>query len=256
MGGVRVMAGWALLLTVLCAIFTILLYGDGRAPLLEVFGLVALCVYINGLLPAGVLEWLLHRRAVESLPRMQSTREFILPLALAIAVGSCICVPLVGHFFSPGIYGAFWKLALAVPLISVLVAGVATQLRVATLPVPSPSPPLATSDRLWLRIDGALQGVHPGDIHYISARRHSSVLHTVHGDWQAAPGLSELLRRLEAVGAQSFVRAHRSFVLNVECVQRLEHLGGGVYRATLGDDTESEVPVGRRFVSAVRARLA
>ena len=209
----------------------------------------------NGLIAAGVLESVLWVRR-NSPPRL---RVLGLPLTLAVLIGSLICVPLVAELYSPAIYGAVWKLATAVPLISACIAAISCYLRLLLIAHENrPATDISSSgdSRLWLPVRGGLQAVPPHDIHHISARRPSSVLHTAHGDRQAAPALGEVMQRLQALGAREFVRAHRSFILNVERVDRLEHLGGGVYRATLSDAAESEVPVGRRFVAALRERLS
>lgn len=80
------------------------------------------------------------------------------------------------------------------------------------------------------------------DILYLESQRNDCVLHTTHGEIRTRAKLSELEG---ALGGRPFLRCHRSFVVNLHCLEDMEEkdflLRGGV-----------RVPISRAYAAAAQ----
>jgi two-component system LytT family response regulator len=112
--------------------------------------------------------------------------------------------------------------------------------------------PLAYEDRMFLRLDERRRFLRVGDIVAAVADRDSSILHLPDGEKaRASRSLKEWEDRLPD---RSFVRIHRSTIVNLEHVERLEDWTHGSYLVYL-HGTREPFRMSRRFAARVRARL-
>jgi len=112
---------------------------------------------------------------------------------------------------------------------------------------------LTADDRLFLRLDGARAFVRVGDIVAIRAAGDESLVHLA-GRASAArapKGLGDWERRLPE---RSFVRVHRSTIINLEHVLRVEEWSHASYLVYLRGLREP-ITMSRRYGMRVRDRL-
>lgn len=119
--------------------------------------------------------------------------------------------------------------------------------------VPS-EPDAATSgerrDRLTIHREGRLIVVHTSEIEWIQSADQYVRLHTDTGEHLMRASMSELERLLEP---ERFTRVHRSAIVAIDRVRRLETRGGGTGRVLL--EGGEWVPVSRSQVPRVRRLL-
>jgi DNA-binding LytR/AlgR family response regulator len=84
----------------------------------------------------------------------------------------------------------------------------------------------------------------------VEARDDYVLLHTDLGTFRRQQTLGELERSLDPM---TFMRAHRSFVVNLNRVERIERYARGSYLAVLAGDRK--VPVSRSAIVRLRQRL-
>ena len=65
--------------------------------------------------------------------------------------------------------------------------------------------------------------------------------------------LEKTLKHLELILPSNFVRVHRSFIVNIECIKSYQNTGGGVYNIELRDGTS--LPISRSGLKLLRQRL-
>lgn len=120
-------------------------------------------------------------------------------------------------------------------------------------PIEETTLPLSSDDRLFLRLDGARAFIKVGDIIAIRAAGDDSLVHMANRVVPArtAKGLGEWELRLPA---RSFVRIHRSAIINLEYVLRVEewsHSSHLVYLRGVSDP----ITMSRRYGARVRGQL-
>ena len=76
-------------------------------------------------------------------------------------------------------------------------------------------------------------------------------MHTVERDYETNLLLKDVLERLPA----GFLRVHKSYLVNLGHVASVQYQFGGTYQLTLRDEDDTTLPVGRRYLSELRARL-
>jgi two-component system LytT family response regulator len=114
------------------------------------------------------------------------------------------------------------------------------------------APVLTSEDRLFLRLDDRMVFLRVRDIVAILAAGDNSVLHLVDGrEARARKSLREWMDRLPE---RDFVRIHRSTVVNLEYVERLEDWSHYSYRVYLRGVAEP-LQMSRRWCARVRSRL-
>ena len=112
---------------------------------------------------------------------------------------------------------------------------------------------LTTDDRLFLRLDGARAFIRVGDIVAIQAAGDESLVRLA--GRQAAARTSRSLAQWEArLPERSFARVHRSVIVNLEYVTRVDEWSHASYLVHLRGVPEP-VPMSRRYGIRVRDRL-
>lgn len=139
------------------------------------------------------------------------------------------------------------------PVESERLARTVERLCLASAPDEDTTQSLTSDDRLFLRLDGARAFIRVGDIIAIRAAGDESLVHIVNRTAPArtAKGLGEWEARLPA---RSFVRVHRSAIINLEYVLRVEawsHSSHLVYLRGLDDP----ITMSRRYGARVRGQL-
>ena len=110
-----------------------------------------------------------------------------------------------------------------------------------------PSPP---ADRITIHREGRIDLVDVASVEWIEAADQYVRLHTTDGEELMRESMSQLERRLDP---ERFLRVHRSAIVALDRVRRLESRGGGVGRLMLASGRW--VPVSRSRFSLVRRRL-
>jgi two-component system LytT family response regulator len=118
---------------------------------------------------------------------------------------------------------------------------------------PSASRLLAYDDRLFLRLDGRRRFVRVGEIMAIEAASDDSYLHLAAqpGRVRAAKSLREWEERLPG---RYFVRIHRSTIVNLEFIERVDEWSHGSFMVLLRGG-RGPFAMSRRYGARVRSRL-
>ncbi|UCC85357.1 MAG: response regulator transcription factor [Gemmatimonadota bacterium] len=124
------------------------------------------------------------------------------------------------------------------------------------LPRPGSGPPavepLDYQDRLFLRLDDRLMFLRVDAIKYITAAADYSYLHTADGRRRL---VHKPLKEWEArLPANYFLRIHRSTIVNMEHVERLEPWSNYSYRVYLAD-VGDPLTMSRRYALKAKDRL-
>jgi two-component system LytT family response regulator len=98
-------------------------------------------------------------------------------------------------------------------------------------------------DRLVVKAHGATRFIRASDIDWIEAAGVYVNLHVGGKEWLYRAALSELAGKLDAM---RFVRIHRSAVVNIESIERLEAASHGEFEAILKDGSRCRVSRGYR----------
>lgn len=117
----------------------------------------------------------------------------------------------------------------------------------------SAAPPVLTyEDRLFLRVDDRMNFIRVRDIVAVLAARDNSILHLAGGKQvRVRKSLREWVHRLPE---RDFVRIHRSTMVNLEFVERVEEWSHFSYRVYLRG-LANPLQMSRRWGARVRARL-
>lgn len=99
------------------------------------------------------------------------------------------------------------------------------------------------AQRLEARSGGRLTLLDVGDIEWIEADGDYARVHLGDAEHLVSERMKDLEGRLDPA---SFVRIHRSTIVNVRRVRELRHVSHGDYEVTLDDDTRLRVSRGRR----------
>lgn len=89
-------------------------------------------------------------------------------------------------------------------------------------------------------------------INYITAHNQRSVVHTTDRDYEVALLLNSFL---ELLPAEQFIRIHRSYIVQVNCIAQIQSNRGNRYTIQLSDEDETVLPVGRSHAVEFRERL-
>lgn len=113
--------------------------------------------------------------------------------------------------------------------------------------------PLATDDRLFLRLDGARAFIRVGDVVSIQAAGDESLVHLT--DRPVAARTPKSLAWWESrLPERTFVRVHRSTIINLEYVTRVDEWSHASYLVHLRSLREP-IRMSRRYGMRVRDRL-
>jgi two-component system, LytTR family, response regulator len=114
------------------------------------------------------------------------------------------------------------------------------------------TPALTSEDRLFLRLDDRMAFLRLRDIVAVLAAGDNSVLHLADG--RQARTRKSLREWADRLPDREFVRIHRSTIVNLEFVERLEEWSHFSYRVYLRGLAEP-VQMSRRWGARVRSRL-
>jgi hypothetical protein len=116
-------------------------------------------------------------------------------------------------------------------------------------PPPSPGRP----GRIAAFYRGQVLLLDPSEIRYAEADRHVVWLATDAGRVRAATqGMDNVDTELTPFG---FLRVHRSYLVNLDRVRKLEHKGKGILTLSTDPNKDEQIPVSRRSVSRVKSLL-
>lgn len=111
-------------------------------------------------------------------------------------------------------------------------------------PLPTSRVAIPTEDRVVL--------VDPSEILYVQAQGESCRVVTRGGALEARCNVGQLVRRLPPT---QFLRVHRSFVVNLDCVREVYPYFSGTLLLKLDDDRGTEIPVSRTAARTLRLLL-
>ena len=89
--------------------------------------------------------------------------------------------------------------------------------------------------KLLVRSNGSLLFLNPTDIHWIEAKGKYSHLHCGENEYPIRAGIQLLEGELDP---ESFIRIHRSYMVNIDSIRELKPWLKGEYRVILSDGTE------------------
>ena len=92
----------------------------------------------------------------------------------------------------------------------------------------------------------------PAEIYYIESHGEFTVINSEKGKFVSSFRLKDFEARLSP---KSFFRSHRSFVVNLDHVEEMISLYGGLYMLRLKDQKGSEIPVSRRQTRELKSLL-
>lgn len=92
----------------------------------------------------------------------------------------------------------------------------------------------------------------PSEIYFIESRGEFTVINSEKGKFVSTFRLKDFESRLSP---KSFFRSHRSFVVNLDHVEEMISLYGGLYMLRLKDSKNSEIPVSRRQTRELKTLL-
>lgn len=107
------------------------------------------------------------------------------------------------------------------------------------------------AERIPVEKGGKKLLISTSKIHYIMAKDDYSYLHTATDRYLSTVSLAQLEAKLEP---HNFFRAHRRYLVNLDCVEEVLPISGGTLQLTLTDE-EEKVPVSRRRVAALKKAL-
>lgn len=105
--------------------------------------------------------------------------------------------------------------------------------------------------KLAVEVEGDIHYIELKDILYMSRMEKRTKLVTRHGEFDTKIPLKELENRLLAYG---FFRIHKSFLVNLEHIQRLTPWFNGAYHLQL-EGSNDTLSVSRNYVKALREQL-
>ncbi len=115
---------------------------------------------------------------------------------------------------------------------------------------PTGDVPAAPITRLTIHREGRLEVVEADTVDWIEAADQYVCLHTTEGDHLMRESMNQLESQLDP---SRFMRVHRSAIVAIDRVRRLETQGGGAGRVQLKDGTW--VQVSRSRIAAIRRQL-
>lgn len=87
------------------------------------------------------------------------------------------------------------------------------------------------------------------DIRYLKAAGDYTVVYTAHGEYLSSSGIGSIERRLEK---SQFLRVHRSFIVNVECIDACYRDIGRLY---LVMENGQEIGVGKHYLNGIKSLI-
>lgn len=101
-----------------------------------------------------------------------------------------------------------------------------------------------TSRGITISVKSATYSFRFSDIIYIESSSKNVIIHTAAEEIQLPVLMKDIKHRLPP---DIFVRIHKSYVVNTQCIRKLEHVQSGRYRVVLAGSDDIILPVGRAF---------
>lgn len=220
----------------------------------------------TGLLKARLVDWYCYALFLPLLFAL--ARRFPIggprwPEALAVQLGASLVVAAakealyvtIGNWFRPGVFDLGAILAedygsevfTVWALIAVAHAVLFQRSRQSEAEARAETPP--ATDRLIVRAGGTCRFIAVADVDWVDAQGNYARLNTRHGRFLVRETMSELERRLGAC----FARVHRSAIVRVDRIARIERRPRGTPSIVLEDG--ARVPTGRTYAEVVRGLL-
>ncbi len=90
------------------------------------------------------------------------------------------------------------------------------------------------------------------EINYISSRDNFSVVHTEEREYVTYKSLKSLEMKLPP---SKFIRIYKQYIINLEKLSHLQTDNMGNYSVYLKDEDETQLPVGRKYISKIKELL-
>jgi len=87
------------------------------------------------------------------------------------------------------------------------------------------------SERIVIRSNHEIRCLNAADVFYIEKENRHAVFHTIHGKWHCSETLSSLSKKLD----NRFFRCHRSFIINIEKIERIVPIADRLYEISFYD---------------------
>ncbi len=94
--------------------------------------------------------------------------------------------------------------------------------------------------------------LNPEEIYFIESQGEFTMVHSEKGKFVSSLRLKDFESRLSG---KAFFRSHRSFVVNLDHVNEMISLYGGLYMLKMDDESVSEIPVSRRQTRRLKVLL-
>jgi pyridoxamine 5'-phosphate oxidase len=91
------------------------------------------------------------------------------------------------------------------------------------------------------------------NIIYLSSTKKHSIIHTENRDYETAYLLKNITGKLPP---EKFIRIQKQYIVNLKYLDRIEYYKGGRYIAYLKDSDDTILPVGRKYVSALKEKMS
>lgn len=84
---------------------------------------------------------------------------------------------------------------------------------------------------------------------YLSSSGKRTVIHTIKGDYVTGKLLGDIEQKLPQ---KTFLRVHKSYVINLRRLSHIQHMARGDYIAYMDDGEDSQVPVSRNHAAQLK----
>lgn len=107
-------------------------------------------------------------------------------------------------------------------------------------------------ERITVEKNGKKSFIPIGDICYIKAKDDYACIYTLHDHYLSTTSLAQFEAKLTNYG---FFRVHRGYIVNLELIDNIEALSTGVLKVGIRGIKNSQIPVSRRRVVALKRAL-
>ncbi len=105
---------------------------------------------------------------------------------------------------------------------------------------------------IFVKESGIYQYISHKDITYLSAHGKRTVIHTREKEYVTHRLLNYFVKILPP---ESFLRLHKSYIVQLSAVSTLQYVKGGKYQVSIKDDEDSHISVGRKYLPELRKAL-
>jgi len=94
--------------------------------------------------------------------------------------------------------------------------------------------------------------IHPEEVHFFKVQFSEIIVHLDQGEYIINTTLKELLATLDA---ESFAQTHKSYVVNINKIEKVSPLFSGNFEITMKHLALPKVPLSRRYAKSLKTRL-